>query len=189
VNRRLGVAFRRPHNWVFSDVAEMGEVAKGQILQLNDLKRLDELWPDRSLPVLTISRDQISAQARTFTPGVQIFLDRILLPKELKKMGFEVVSPLEVAADDIESNDQVLKNFDVTHPPMPRTVSQCDAAEYTASFLFEHHGLSRPVPVRMRTLCVWQDPAFYTVRMYDAPANGLPDTVDYEDFIATVRMV
>src|SRR5688572_7885271 len=68
VNRKLGVAFRKPPGWIFSDVREMGEVARGQILQLNDPESLDEFWPNRELPVLTLARDAISSAADRFTP-------------------------------------------------------------------------------------------------------------------------
>lgn len=187
INRKLGIAFRKPDGWVFSDVLKMGEIAKGQLLKLNDPELLEEFAPDRSLPVLTISRELLSAQATRFTPGINIFLTR--LSSELKQSGFELQAPFESVTDDIESNQLLLSEFEITTHPKSCLLSECDAADYTATFLFEHANLARPVPVRMRTVCIHQDPAFYTIRMYDAPKNRSADTVDYEQFLQNVRMV
>lgn len=89
----------------------------------------------------------------------------------------------------IKANRQVFQAFRVLQGPQPRMVSRCDAAEHSASFQFEHVKLKTPTRVRMRTLWIWQDPSLYTIRMFDAPQNGSDDTVDYENFIKTVRMV
>jgi hypothetical protein len=82
----------------------------------------------------------------------------------------------------------MLKRFTVTSGPTAASVSACDAAEYEASFIFEHEKL-RPTPVRMKTLVIDQGTAFYTLRMYDSPYLGSGMAFDYRPFIASVRMV
>ncbi len=83
----------------------------------------------------------------------------------------------------------ILKDFTELSPPKRKQVSGCPAGEYTASFQFEHVSLSAPVSVRARTLIILQDPAWYTVRMYDSPYLGGTFKYDYTDFVNNIRLV
>lgn len=187
VNRKLGIAFRKPFGWSFADVMEMGRVQAGQILDLEDTELARQLVESKERPILTISKDTLSAKAKRFTPGVTIFLDRFdeldaALPgAELK------LPPIENLNQDIESCRLILKDFRIVSDPVPRRVSECDAAEYHASFVFEHENM-RPTEVRMRSLVICQGPKFYTLRMYDSLDE--PDCrFDYGPFVDSVRMV
>ncbi len=190
INRKLGIAFRKPQGWTFADVKAMGEVKAGQILDLNDPDLARELLKSAEDPVVVFSKAGISPRADRFTPGVTIFLDRFdswggFQPSE----GFPIdVPPLENAGADIESCGAMLKEFRVTSPPQAVLLSKCDAAEYTASFVFEHENM-RPTRVRMRTLTVYQRPAFYTVRMYDSPYAGSDMTFDFTSFVESIKVL
>jgi len=91
-------------------------------------------------------------------------------------------------ADDIESCQSMLKDFSVTSPPRPTRISQSEAAEYYATFVFEHENMQR-TPVRMRTLAIYQGPAFYTLRLYDSPDAESDLVLDYTSFVESVKMV
>jgi len=186
VNWRLGIAFQKPSEWVFADAKQMGEVKAGQVLDLDDLALSREIIESVDLPILTISRDGISSDANRFTPGVAVFLDRVTLESSNDDERF--VAPIESMTTDADSCNTVLKNFRVLSSPLARRVSGCDAAEYEASFVFEHKNM-QPTPVRMKTLAINQGAAFYTLRMYDSPyvCDGLE--FDYTTFIASVKMV
>jgi len=196
INRKLGIAFHKPQGWTFADVKEMGEVRAGQILDLEDTELARELVESSRLPILTISKDKLSSRANRFTPGVTIFSDRIEFPddfpEEFHDDGldfFELEIPaLKIAVADIESCQSMLKDFRVMSALTPNQVSECDAAEYRATFVFEHENM-RPTPVRMRTLVIYQRPAIYTLRMYDSPCSGPELTFDYTSFVEGVKMV
>lgn len=188
VNRKLGIAFRKPHDWFFADIKEMGAVKAGQILDLDDRKLARDLVASAELPILTISREQLSAAASQFTPGITIFLDGFesmdVLPDEVR---FDVPM-LDNLVADIDSCASILKGFRVTCPPRSLRISNCDTAEYYATFIFEHVNM-RPTPVRMRTLAIFQKPGFYTLRMYDSPQSSNEQTYDYSSFVDSITML
>lgn len=186
VNRKLGIAFSKPQGWTFADVKEMGEVREGQILDLDDADLVRELAGSAELPILTISKDRLSAQTSQFTPGVTIYLDRFEWLKAFS--GKWEVPPLENAIADTEHCESMFKDFQVVCPPKETTISECDAAEYTARFLFEHVNM-QPTRVRMQTLAVYQSPAYYTLRMFDSPFAGTDMEFDYSSFVESVRIV
>jgi hypothetical protein len=187
VNRKLGIAFRKPHGWTFADAREMGKLQAGQVLDLEDTELARELVSSTELPILTISRDGLSENARRFTPGVTIFLDRFDFLNALPENYRVEVPPLGNLEDDIESCRSILRGFEVVSAPASRQVSKCDAAEYRSTFVFEHENM-RPTKVRMRTLAIYQRPAFYTLRMYDSADE--PDCVfDFAAFVESVRMM
>jgi hypothetical protein len=166
----------------------MGAVKAGQILDLDDLELARELVNSAELPILTISKDPFSSRADRFTPGVSIYLDRFEFLESLPNgIKFQVL-PLETACSDIESCKSILKAFRVMSAPTPARISECDAVEYVATFVFEHKNL-QPTPVRMRTLAIFQMPATYTLRMFDSPYSGRDLVFDYTSFIESVRMV
>jgi hypothetical protein len=187
INRKLGIAFRKPLGWHFGNVKEMGEVKNGQLLDLEDPGLARDLVQETELPLLSISREPISASSRTFTPGVNIYLDRFLADETRPP---EVADdPLQTTEHDAEDCAEILKEFRMLSHPVPARVAGCPSAEYTASFLFEHTNLPQPVRVRMRTLLVVQIPAWYTLRMYDSPYLGGKDAFDYSEFVNSIQVV
>jgi hypothetical protein len=185
INRRLGIAFEKPNGWVFANVKQMADVKAGQVLDLDDPELSREIMHSVELPILTISKEELSADSSRFTPGVTVYLDRLIS----KESGdHEVVTPIQCVELDVESCATILKRFKVTSDPTSATVSACDAASYEASFIFEHENLE-PTPVRMKTLVIDQGTAFYTLRMYDSPYLGEGMAFDFGQFMASVRMV
>lgn len=188
VNRKLGIAFRKPHDWTFADVRDMGQVKAGQILDLDDLQLSQEVMDSIELPILTISQAPLASDSRRFSPGVTIYLDRFTF---IDRMSDDVeieIPPLDNVVNDVESLAAMLKNFQVTTSPKSMQVSRCEAADYSATFLFEHENM-RPTPVRMRTVTIFQRPALYTIRMFDSPQSGSKLMFDFTPFIESIRMV
>ena len=184
VNWKLGIAFRKPHGWTFGDVQEMGKVVAGQILDFDDVDLATELADSAELPILTISKDRLSADADRFTPGITIYLDFI----EDFPGDVEIEPAFENVSGDIHSCELMLKDFRVTSSPQPTQISECDAVEYGAAFVFEHENME-PTPVRMRTLTIYQIPAIYTLRMYDSPISEPNLIFDYTPFVNSVKLV
>lgn len=69
VNRKLGIAFRKPPEWTFADDKEMGDVSAGQILDLDD-------------PAL--ARELIDVVAGTIDPTVEQRLAIVLRSPDQK---------------------------------------------------------------------------------------------------------
>lgn len=185
VNRRLGIAFEKPRGWMFANVQQMADVAAGQILDLNNPELSRLIVETVELPILTISRESLSASSDHFTPGVTVYLDRIT-PEDCPETHF--LSTIETLEADCRSCSSMLKDFRVIAGAKSTTVSACAAAQYVASFTFEHTNME-PTPVRMKTLVIDQGTAFYTLRMYDSPTRSETMAFDYTDFTASIRIV
>jgi hypothetical protein len=160
INRKLGIAFQKPRGWIFASIEEMGEVKAGQLLDLDDVGLSHEVLASAELPILTISRDGISAAADRFTPGITVYLDR--LGSEATNEGHKTVDSADRYIADVQFCANVLKEFRVTSARQVRKISACNAMEYEASFVFEHENM-QPTTVRMKTLAIDQTTALYEV--------------------------
>lgn len=189
VNRELGVAFRKPPGWLFSDVREWAEIKKGEILCQKNPNHSEAWTPSDTPPILTIAPEPITARCKTFAPGINFFAESLGLPARGTSRGVEIEWPMKITADALKAHRRSYRDWRLTVPLAKCRVSNCDAADYTATFLFEHKRLAKPVPVRMWTLCIWQKPTFYTVRMFDAAEAGDTHRFDYRPFVESIRIV
>lgn len=184
INRKLGIAFRKFHGWHFSNVADLGVIKDGQILALDDIELERQLKDQTDLPLITISKEPILSGAQDFTPGINVFLDRYVLTREGKTQD-----PFITIQKDIFYSRKILRDFKVVSEPIEISVSNCRSIEYVSSFLFEHIDLIVPTHVRMDTLLIIQEPAWYTLRMYDSPYCVAEKTVDYSEFVDSIQMI
>ncbi len=188
INRKLGLAFRRPAGWHFSDVQQMGEMLSGQILDLEDAGLVQKIKELTALPLVTLSQEPLTHALRHFTPGVNMYVDRSV-PEDTESEAQTVLSPLESFEWDMKYQGKILKHFEVLSPLVATTVSECEAYEYSSAFLFEHANLAAPVRVRMRSVLIVQEPAWYTLRLHDSPYLGAQSTFDYSEFINSIWIV
>src|SRR5690606_27503295 len=72
INRRLGIAFRKPQGWSFGERWEREGSKAGHILDLDGPTLARELVDSTELPFLSITKDVLSARSRRFTPGVSV---------------------------------------------------------------------------------------------------------------------
>jgi hypothetical protein len=187
INRRLGIALRKPSGWHFGDVQEMGHVTKGQLLELADPQLVSEIRESGELPIVTMTQLPLNAKSGNFTPGINVFLENF---SDSDEIWTDVRNDPRFAAElDAEVWPTVLKNFRVHSSPTTTRIPGCDAGCYTASFDFEHVQLKEAVPVRLRSLILLERPSWYTIRMYDSPYLGGPFERDYADFVSTIRII
>lgn len=185
INRRLGIAFTKPNKWVFAGIQQMANVKAGQILDLDDPELSQLIVEHTELPILTVSKGEVRADSHYFTPGATVYLDRITPEAKLEHENLSTVENLQA---DAETCCTVLNGFHLLSDVCIMRVSACPAAQYVASFTFEHENM-KPTPVRMRTLVIDQGTASYTLRMYDSPYLGGEMAFDYSPFIESIRMV
>jgi hypothetical protein len=193
VNRKLGVAFQKPPNWYFNNIKEMGDVARGQILDLIDAETAKRIIAKADLPFISISQEPVTTDGYKFTPGINAFVEIRAegeeKPSKYNHLFAHIKEPNRTIAKDIFSNKHILKNFKVISEETSLFVSNCEAIQYTSSFLFEHNNLSKPTTLRMNTLLIIQNEFWYTFRMYDAPSLGRELMYDYGDFINSIGLV
>ena len=178
LNRRLGFAFRRPPQWHFNDVLEMGEVAAGQVLALgSDLGT----WftPGELTPLVSVSEQPLRGPVTGFSPAFSVFID----PRTERDVSAE-----DVAAEDAEILADMLPDFTLESPAEAQWIADTQAARYTAEFRFEHPNLSQPVPVRMQLLYILQSDRALSFRLYDAPAIGLDRRREFRGVRASIHV-
>lgn len=184
INRKLGLAFRKPAGWHFASVQQMGECLRGEMLDLEDRALIEKIKADTELPLVAISQEPVEASSNRFTPGITMYLDRYSAESS---DGKPRATPAEVICRDIEGLASVLRRFQITAAPKRIMLSECEAHEYTSTYLFEHVGLSAPEPIRMRSILIVQEPAWYTLRLYDSFQT--PKEVDYSAFLNGIRVL
>lgn len=185
VNRKLGIAFKRYAGWHFANVADMGEIADGQILDLEDERLGKYIREITDLPILTITKESLSIKGSEFTPGINIWLDQYTADSSTSQARVNSLDRMIKA--DIEVNTRILKEFSVLSEPINQMVSGCEAIAYSSSFIFEHEKLAVPTRVRMKALIVAQNSTLYIIRMYDSPFHG--QDVDYTEFLDSIYIV
>jgi hypothetical protein len=128
-----------------------------------------------------------------FTPGINAFVEIRTegeeKPSKYNHLFAHIKEPNRTIAKDIFSNKHFLKNFEVISDAETLFISNCEAIQYTSSFVFDHKDLQESVLTRMKTLLVIQNEFWYTFRMYDAPSLSRELMYDYGDFVNSIGLV
>ena len=88
---------------------------------------------------------------------------------------------------DLECLVQAYRDFALTLAPQACRISECDAVEYVAEYDWVDVRVPHPVPFRERAMYVNNDPAIYSVRMFDLPGWDPPLVFNFDEFMRTVR--
>jgi hypothetical protein len=202
VNRRFGVAFKKPPGWHFADVKRLGELAVGQALASDDIQLSPDMLEWIGLPFIVVQRDPDATDA--FTPCAQFFLleDCPLLAQldglmtELAQLMGEQPeqftrkpSMLKKAREDAEACAGLFKSFVLIERPAPMTLSKCPSAVYSAAYLFEHVELAAPVRVRVKTIFSLHAKLAYLIRLFDSPYGNLRNAFCFDSFVSSIAFV
>lgn len=120
LNRKLGLAFKKPSRWHFGDVREMGKIKGGQLLDLDDAELAREIIEATDFPIVCISQTTLDASSGDFTPGVTFFLQTEPDPDIVSEVE---TNPVSAGAFDAHSCGIILKDFKVLSPPKRKHVS------------------------------------------------------------------
>jgi len=201
VNRKLGIGFSKPSGWKFVDVKDMGTVKKGQLLDVDDPDLADFMLASLDLPFVAVA--PLAEPTARQTRCAQFYLashpdedqaaDRVLGEilqsafgrKSVNRNTSEFTLPMKKARQDWQGCRELLSEFRVSSLPQATRLSNCDAAEYTASYLFEHVELPAPRRIRVRTLAVQHHDLFYLIRLIDAQEYAF----DFSEFLSSIRLV
>lgn len=176
LNRALGLAFWKPRGWHFADIRDMGTMARGQLLAIDD-PAVRELWSSaEALPLVTMTRQPLGEGAGRFGSGISVCLDR---------QAPDAIAPLDAAIDDLANVQRIVRDPKVLATPASAVISASPGARYDLESLFEHEQLATPTRVRMHVLVVQQDDRCFSFRMYDAPDQP----VDFARFEESIRIL
>lgn len=106
--------------------------------------------------------------------------------KEVKEsVELQYPVPMQIIRSDWQALRGVLHALRVSSLPENIEISNCQGAEYTTSFDFQHRDLPAPRRVRMRTIVVQHDARCYLLRLSDTEQ----DPFDFAPFLASLRLV
>lgn len=201
VNRRLGIGFSKPTGWEFDSVKQMGTVKQGQLLDVGDPELSRSILDSIDLPFVAVSYASQSIKGQS--KSAQFYLAshpaeteaESRLVSELLHAAFEkeperssnpqFSAPMQKVRQDWQACRELLAEFRVTSLPEETRLSNCEAAEYTASYLFEHEQLPAPRRVYVRTIAVEHRAFFYLIRL----VNSEDQPFDFSDFVSTIRLI
>jgi hypothetical protein len=186
------MAFKKPLGWHFVDIRDVGKLAKGQQLAVDDLD-LEELFNDEgNLPLVTMSQDRVSAISAVFSPSITFYLTRMpeisWLMQALDHLG-PTLPPVGNAQNEMREVMKYLPEATILSEPVELSISDCPAAHYSLAFEFRHQNLAKPVHARQQTLSIIHLPVRYMICMYDSPYLGKEKTYDFEDFVKSIKLV
>lgn len=194
LNRRLGIAFHCPADWEFVRLEDMGEVQKGQLLDVDDVGQSQAILESLDLPFVALSSRQ--------NPHIcaQMYLasspdNNIDVVHELMKMVFDrpdavspeagFPAPLRIIRSDRQASRGLLKAFRVKQLPRQLSVSNCMAAEYTVTYDFEHEKLEKPRPVIVRSIAIEHGTRYYLLRLI----SDVSSPYDFSTFVDSISLM
>ena len=193
LNHRLGLAFRRPPGWVFEESSKIGEVAMGRQLDpgAGDLGHAVQLLTYEYLPLVTVAaplRDDGADRAgrHEVRPVITLHIEG-LVPERSAESGLPF-DLLEYVSEDLDNFASVLQAYHLQWGPEPTRVSDCEAVEYRATYLYVHEEMPEPIPMRERCLYVAQNPRIYGIRMCDFPEHDVRLAFDFDEFVTTIAI-
>ena len=199
VDRRHGIAFRRPRGWTFEDLAEVSRTKEGMLLDSDDFDPVrwsEFIRTDRTYSAFVVVGDMARARSLpgwrgpaepdVIAPGISVQFEGTW-----EGDGPDPNGPCSLkafVARDLDSFAAAYRNFRLRGSPRPTRISECEAIEYIAEYGFAHASIRAPVPMRERVLYIHQDPSIYSIRMWDYPELSPSLTYDFDSFIRTIRV-
>jgi hypothetical protein len=200
LDREHGIAFRCPPGWKFENLAEVRRTKAGMLLDLEgfDTERWAEfIRTDQTYAAFVVVADMARARSMpgwqgpgdpdVIAPGISVQFEGTW-----EDDGPAPGTPFSLAAfveQDLRNFRRAYPFFRLHGPPTERRISEAEAIEYVAEYGFRHANLAVPVPMRERVLYVHQNPAIYSIRMWDYPTADPPLVHDFESFIPTIRIL
>jgi hypothetical protein len=198
LNRRHGIAFRKPSGWTFQDLRDVGTSKEAMVLEFDGLT--PELWVEalRSEPMFAafvVVADMRVARTLTdeagdidrIAPGISVHYEGTWATD-----GPDPAAPFSLEAfvtRDLALFAEGYRDFRLARPPRSIELSSCAAIEYVATYRYVQVRLPHAVPMRERVVYVYQGPAIYSIRMFDYPKVAPTLGYDFDAFLSTVRVL
>lgn len=201
VDRRHGIAFRRPAGWTYESLAEATRTKSGMLLDFAgfDPERWAEfIQQDEKYAAFVVVGDMARSQPMpgwkggaepdVIAPGISVQFEGTWAEDGPYPRGQPVSIPAFVERD-LKNFSRAYANYRLLQVPAPRRISGCDAVEYLASYGYKHRQVAGAIPMRERVLYIHQDPAIYSVRMWDYPELRPALEYSFDSFIPTIQVL
>ncbi len=189
LNRRLGFAFQPPLGWTFTQIADMGEMQAGQLL---DVPANVNQWilENMDLPVVALELKQGG------TGGIQWWRSELVYhdpAEQLLREAFPRLGPdpelkfspaMRIVRRDWNLSRYYLQGFRCGQLPEECSIDGFHSARYTASYQFDHKLLPKPTKIRTQSIAIEHNSLYHLIRLHDSEENPL----DFTPFLASIHL-
>lgn len=189
LNRRLGFAFEPPPGWNFTQVADMGEMQAGQLLDA--LASVNQwILENMDLPVVALDRREDGpggiqwwrSELDHYDPAEEIL--RAAFPRQGPDPELNFSPAMRIVRRDWNYSRCYLKEFRCSELPEECSIDGFPAARYTASYQFEHVSLPQPTRIRTHSIAIEHNALYHLIRLHETEENPL----DFSPFLASIRL-
>ena len=176
VDWKSGFAFSKPEGWDFQNPLYprrtfggvlVNSMEGGESMPVSVLADPDENQPLVIAANSAVAREIVGAHSYTDDDTLAPIL---CVAHEGEREEWDSSSSLmDLVESDLGVYAELYRCFDVVSGPRAGQLSGCKTVEFTTKFLFGHQNLPEWIPTRERVMYVDQDPAVYSLHMYDFP--------------------
>ena len=186
VNKKMGIIFEKPSNWVYLNVMDFEDIKENQILGNGWNDKKEELWEELGDPICYITRyDQSNPKYEgLFSPTITLNVTH-----KSKFDDFGIDSFDELMELSQLGTSEILRDFKVTKRRDIQNISGYKFYEYDAQYLFEHVKLDKPFKVELKVLKAEHNNFFYEFNCHQSIEQNQIATADFEQFKQSIKLI
>jgi hypothetical protein len=189
LNRRLGFTFQQPPDWTFVQVADMGEMQAGQLLEVpTDVNQW--IMESMDLPVVALEWKHGGPGGIQWWRSELVYHDPVedMLRESFPRSGPDPelsFSPaMRIVRRDWNRSRCYLKDFRCSDLPEECSIDGFPAARYTASYQFDHKLLAKPTKIRTQSIAIEHRTLYHLIRLHDSGEYPL----DFSRFLESIHL-
>jgi len=192
LNWNAGLAFSKPEGWDFETPVDprrtfggvLVDAGEGQSTPVGDL-----FDPLGGQPLFIVSKSSVAREiVGAHGPDDDTLAPMLCVAYEGNCEDDPPLSLLRRVEEVLPFYVEAFRECKVVSAPHGGALSDCESVEYTITFLFGHQNLPEWIPTRERVMWVAQDPAIYSVHMYDFPAVSPELVEDFDPILRVFRL-
>ena len=161
LNRALGIAIKKPPNWVFEKLQKFDELRKSQMLNDSLDPAIESLIFNSAEPLFVFGLD---SKDYRFQPSGTFYAEHFELN------GHEHINDVITAEDNLYKT--ILPDYELKNSMSGILISGFESVRLESTFTFKTEKVL-PISVRNTTIITHRHPFIYTIRLFDSPINSM----------------
>ncbi|MBE7172213.1 MAG: hypothetical protein INR73_16620 [Williamsia sp.] len=186
INRKLGILFHKPADWVFIATKDFGKLGSEQIIGEGLEQSPEEIREELGYPICVATKyDQDNPLYKgIFSPTITL---NVTPKEELAYLGVESFEELIGMSE--YGTSQLLKGFKVVRRYEPYLISNCTFYEFDAEYIFEHIEMERPVKVELKVFKAANKGFYYDFNCHQSKEQNQHADKEFEEFKTTIKLI
>ena len=180
VNRKLGLAFKKPKEWEFEALTGFPDFERGQIFQ-NLEKEQQKEYLEYHLETLVVVISKYSSEELRFSPGITIHRNS----EEYQTYSEKIV---EMIHDYISASQTTLKDYTCYETPEEIRLLNCKAIRFKSRYVFEHEK-TKPTLIDDEFIGIEHRDSFYSIHLCDSPYVGEVAQNEFRMFLSSLHLI